>query len=762
MRILYPGIFTLFIAALLFCAASALRSRKSMGKPVSLLLCSLVPPVAGNLIIAVAGSGLIATVGFYIYFVGMDLVMFSLLRFTFAYCGISWPDRRFNHIFCFLLLADGVQLLLNPVFGHAFGVHAIQLDRNVFYEVVPYVGQTIHRILDYAVFVTVLLIFLVRSVRAQRVYKERYLVILLVMVVVGLWQSYYIFSDEPVDRSMIGFAVFGLAVFYFSIHYRPVLLLDQMLAQFASEMSEAMFFFDFDGSCIWANDPGAALVGVTGGNYDHVHGLLLEKYGDVVDNEGDWCTVRRMGENDAPRWYILEKQTVSDRRGRRTGSFLRIRDNTEEQLALLREKYLANHDSLTDLYTRECLYERVREAIQSQPAEEFLIVYIDINDFKIINDIFGSAFGDHALRIVANRLREKAPENSIYGRLGGDTFGIYMPESAFDEAELEEELSDFIVRDDAVEHHLLIHLGVYEVTEPELDVSLMFDRAHMALLTVKNEYQKHIAYYDDEMRSRVLWNQIITSQLRDAIRDGQIRPYLQPIADTDGTVVGAEALVRWIHPTYGFLSPALFVPIFEKNGMIAEVDKYMWRCSCEILSRWQEADSPKFISVNISPEDFYFMDVAAELRGIVEEYGVNPAKLRIEITESVMMTDIEQRMKVLYDLKNDGFIVEMDDFGSGYSSLNLLKDMPVDVIKIDMMFLKKSNNDERARTIMNNIIHLSGDLGIYSLTEGVETQDQYRMLSGMGCKLFQGFYFAKPMPVDEFEEKYCAESRKAS
>ena len=232
----------------------------------------------------------------------------------------------------------------------------------------------------------------------------------------------------------------------------------------------------------------------------------------------------------------------------------------------------------------------------------------------------------------------------------------------------------------------------------------------------------------------------------------QLRPYLQPITDRSGTVVGAEALARWIHPEKGFMPPYMFIPVFEKNGMIAEVDRHMWRCACRILAGWGEEHRDMFISVNISPKDFYFFDVAAELIALVKEHGIEPARLRIEITETVMMNDQDERMKTLEDLRQAGFIVEMDDFGSGYSSLNLLKDMPVDVLKIDMKFLSSSDSDSKATTIVKNIIRLSDELNIASLTEGVETEKQYSQLADMGCRLFQGYYFAKPMPLEEFEE----------
>jgi EAL domain-containing protein (putative c-di-GMP-specific phosphodiesterase class I) len=254
------------------------------------------------------------------------------------------------------------------------------------------------------------------------------------------------------------------------------------------------------------------------------------------------------------------------------------------------------------------------------------------------------------------------------------------------------------------------------------------------------------------MRDQVLWGQKISTELSDAIKQRQIVPYLQPIVDNEGVIIGAEALVRWIHPKEGFLPPFTFIPIFEKNGMIADVDKYIWRCACEILSSWTDEKAKLFISVNISPKDFYFMDVYAEIKNLVDEFGIAPARLRIEITETVMMTDAESRMAILSKFRDSGFIVEMDDFGSGYSSLNQLKDMPLDVLKIDMKFLSKAQDNNKAETILRNILRLSNDLGLFSLTEGVETKDQYKKLNEMGCNLFQGYYFAKPMPVTDYEK----------
>jgi EAL domain-containing protein (putative c-di-GMP-specific phosphodiesterase class I) len=301
---------------------------------------------------------------------------------------------------------------------------------------------------------------------------------------------------------------------------------------------------------------------------------------------------------------------------------------------------------------------------------------------------------------------------------------------------------------------MLIHAGIYRVDDRSLKASVMYDRAVLALEGIKDDYHYHTAWYEPYMRENALRNKRIAEELTAAIADGQIRPWLQPIVDREKKIIGAEALARWIHPVEGIRFPGDCIPVLEKNGMIADLDRCIWRQACMILAQWKEEGKDLFLSVNISPRDFYLLDVAGELKSMVREYGVEPSKLRLEITESVMMTDDENRMKILRDMQSCGFLIEMDDFGSGYSSLNLLREMPVDVLKIDMVFLRNTADQERerARTIVEDVISMANHLSITSLTEGVETEYQYSKLREMGCQLYQGFYFAKPMPVEEFEQ----------
>ena len=753
MRIGFSIIFAVLIAVQIFCAVKSLRSKKAMGSSVAFMNISLIPPMIGNLIILVSSVRWLSLLGRYIYYIGMDLVILALVGFTIKYCSGVIKVKSASIIVYIALAFDSVQMLLNTFTGHAFDLEMIQVQGFPSYRLTPFWGQMLHRVIVYSLFLMVILTFLLASIRSPKISRERYSVIFITMTLIGIWQTFYIVSRTPVDRSMVGYGVFGILVFYLSIYYRPLRLLDKMLSNIAANMTEALFVYGPFGKCIWANETGLKLIDITASELDEVHNRLIKKFGQKHFTKQDWVDTRIVGTGDDARYYYIENHFVSEDSKHLAGSYLIIRDTTEEQRSIQRDLYNSTHDSMTGLYTKQYMFERISKLLESDTETKYTAIFVDVKNFKIVNDVFGTKFGDKALQQLANWLRELMKDSCIYGRLAGDTFGAFMPTEQFSSMKdrIENDLTKFIVSEGNAEHHLLIHLGVYEVTDRNIDVSVMFDRAHLALSSITDSYKLHIAAYDNDLRDKVLWDQQITAGLAEAIETRQIRPYLQPITDRSGKVVGAEALARWIHPKHGFLSPAMFIPLFEKSGLIVEVDRHIWRCACEILADWKKCGSDLFISVNISPKDFYYIDVVSEMMALVKEYDLKPERLRIEITETVMMTDAKEKFRLLETLRSAGFIVEMDDFGSGYSSLNLLKDMPVDVLKLDMKFLSGSDSGSRAKPIIRNIIRLSDELNIISLTEGVETVQQYDQLAEMGCMLFQGYYFAKPMPRKDFE-----------
>lgn len=421
-----------------------------------------------------------------------------------------------------------------------------------------------------------------------------------------------------------------------------------------------------------------------------------------------------------------------------------------------------SYDELTGLFHRERFIEEVRRRLILNEESPFVLAVSDIRSFKLVNDTCGRDTGDRVLIRIAEMLRKEAPAKVCYARLEADHFACLLPMEQLDVGRIDELLRSFRVGSRESDPPLFLHVGLYEITDPSVPVPVMIDRARLAIASIRNEYETRIAWYDEKIRSGILFEQKLLRALPDALKRHEIQPYLQPQVDAEGKVIGAEALARWISPEMGFLSPGQFIPILERSGAIAQVDRNMWEEACVILKRWKERGREDlYLSVNLSMKDFCFLDLPEVFQSLTDRYGISRDRLRLEITETVFMQEPGSRMEVLERLRQAGFLLEMDDFGSGYSSLSLLKDMPVDILKIDMVFLDGTKSPERARRILKCVISLSDALGMGSLTEGVETVEQLKMLKEMGCRMFQGFYFDRPMKVSEFETRYLLTKKEA-
>ena len=742
----YTIIFSNLAVLQIICAILAVRSDKHIKKYTACLNLSITIPIVANIIIIRAFSPGISLFGYYLSYIGMDVIMIAMLGFTNMYCkGVDdYKSHQKPYPLYFMAIADMIQLALGPVFHHVVTLEQTMLDGSVFYPDVAHIGLTIHRIVDYIIFGCILLIYIVSMFKCSKLYRAKYSVILVTLILSGTTQFAFISSKIPVDRSVIAHGAVGIIIFYFSIIRRPLRLLDTMLSNVVSGLNDAVFVFDNTNRIVWINEQACELLDMKEVRMGIVREKLFDKFKNITNRGENWSENRVLGD----KYYILEKKTVKTNQKYSDGSFLVIKDDTVRHNEMEKEIFNSMHDNLTGIYNMQYLYSRIRNEIQSSD-KDFCAIFINIKNFKLINDNFGKSFGDVVLIRMAKWMKTNI-KSGFYGRLVADTFGICMPKEDFDEGFISQELSNLVVKFRNMEHKINIHIGVYDILDKSLDVSIMFDRAHFAITDIEENYKTVIHYYNEDIKKVLLEEQRLAANLEVALETDQIRPYLQPIADRDGRIVGAEALARWLHPDLGYLAPYRFIPLFEKNGMITDLDVHIWKHACRTLSKWKETHPDTFISINISPKDFYFTDVIAEINTLVEKYEIDPHLLRIEITETAMMTESQERIRILNEFRKAGFIVEMDDFGSGYSSLNLLKDMPVDVLKIDMQFLSDENNS-KSNIIIDSIINLSNELDITPLTEGVETEEQFEQLRTMGCELFQGYYFSKPIPVKDFE-----------
>ena len=425
MRIAFSIIFVVLILVLSFCAIVSFKSRKPNGKSVALLVASLIPPVVGNLLIIASIYESLSLIGCYFYFLGMNLVMGATINFTFDYCGINKHKNVIKTVLYTVLILDGIQLLLNIFTHHAFGFENIEVYGSVYYRFIPYWGQTIHRVVDYTILGGVLITFIVKTIISPKVYSERYLVILFAMLAVAAWQTFYIVSRTPVDVSMTGFGVFGVLVFLLALFYRPLRLLDRMLAALASRMSEALFFFDTTGRCIWVNERANNLLHLDEDNLPNASDLLKEKFGQFEKEGDDWKRNCIIGSGDSLKSYIIERHAVIDHKNRVVGHYLSIRDNSIEEKNLQRETYNATHDSLTKALNRAG-YDSVMKEVEL--SKTFLIL-IDVDSFKATNDEHGHTIGDQVLVRIVDCITEHFRDEDFVCRIGGDEFAVVISDA---------------------------------------------------------------------------------------------------------------------------------------------------------------------------------------------------------------------------------------------------------------------------------------------------------------------------------------------
>ena len=433
-----------------------------------------------------------------------------------------------------------------------------------------------------------------------------------------------------------------------------------------------------------------------------------------------------------------------------------LNNREEENVGTRASHYLSHHDSLTNILNADAFYELSREMLKNRPETAWVMVTSNIMNFRLINTLFGVFKGNEVLVKTAFLLREIADSaRGLCGRLGGDQFALLIPKQAYREEDLLALSRTLTETYSSGMFTFCIHFGVYAVDDVKLPVSVMCGRANSALRTIREDVSRTVACFDDVLLQKILLEQTVIGSFEEALREEQFKMYLQPQVGKDGRVFGAEALVRWHRPDGSRMMPGDFIETLENAGLIQKLDMYMWEQAVRKLAEWKKNGHEDLaISVNMSAKDFYSIDVYEALTALVDRYGVDCRTLRIEITETALLAEPEKSITVVSRLREKGFFVEIDDFGSGYSSLSLLKNIQADMLKIDMGFLREINDRERSRVILQSVIDLAESLGMDVLTEGVETQQQLQTLSSMGCGAFQGYYFSRPIPVEEFESKY--------
>ncbi len=413
------------------------------------------------------------------------------------------------------------------------------------------------------------------------------------------------------------------------------------------------------------------------------------------------------------------------------------------------------YDHLTGLFTTEFFMEYAHLHDANFPAMQMDAVALNINRFRLLNEIYGRAFGDQLLKRIADRLREISKRSrGIASRMGEDMFLAYLPhiedvQGFF--AEMMDSYSDLLNNPG-----MRIRIGIYPNVDFQMDMERRFDRAKSACNSIRNNLSGQIAIYNQAFHEKETYDARLMDDVERALSEHQFMVYYQPKFNIQGekpVLSSAEALIRWKHPEFGMIRPDVFVPLFEEHGLVGKLDRFVWREAAAQMKRWREQYGYVVpVSVNVSRIDILSYGFMEEISGIVEENGLEPADLYLEVTESAYTEDAERIITVVEALRKKGFRIEMDDFGSGYSSLNMLSSLPIDVLKLDMKFIRNIHKNPRDFGLVELVLGIARFLDAVVVAEGVENEEQYKLLKGAGCDVIQGFYFSRPVPPEEFEQ----------
>lgn len=654
-----------------------------------------------------------------------------------------------------LIVIENLLLLVNAFTEMFFGFEQVKIGNSI-YVITEWTWLSVIHLLGCGFIMAMVVIVMIQKARmVARVYRLRYLVSSVVFAIGAIGMVVGRITTGNINLFSVVIVSMGVMCTYYIYFQYPLLRAVRMKTFAINHMTDPVLMFDYNDNLQVFNDAAEEMLGVY--TYYPMKEFVqknelyyaIEERGKRREKEREFTRTKIVN----GKTYLIHGQELWDKKERFVGTLIVYTDISGQERLKDEATLYATRDQLTGLWNRDYFFEIAGKTLRENPEERFLMIATDIYHFKLFNEILGASTGDDLLLAFAQAYREHCRRKWVFSRIGADRFALLIPKNDFKEESFLRIVHGVLERKN---YSMKVHcyIGVYEIVDTTLQVESMYDRAFMAVESMKGDMQKEIAYYEEEILHQRIHETTTLDELDRALLNDEFVIYLQPQLDLEAQrVVSAEALIRWNKPGRGIVFPGEFIPIFENHGMIAKLDYYVWELACRQLAQWKEAGIyERSIAVNISAKDFYLSDLYESITGLVEKYDINPAHLKLEITETAFVLDVKKQMELVRKLQEYGFIIEIDDFGSGYSSLNSLKEIEVDLLKMDLKFFEKTGDSKRAEKIVSSVITLANDLGMPVIAEGVETKEDVEMVKAAGCQMVQGYYYAKPMPVEDFEK----------
>ena len=763
------GILFVFSGLILFLTIRKCREiNNPMINAMRYLFYSAILATLSNLIVLLSQNRILSLIFYSLFFIGIDGLLFFLLTFTLRYVNIKINLNKTIKITFYIFLADSISLILNIFFLHAFDVTEVMYRGAKYLLAEHYIFYNIHLIISYATLGIVFVLLFIKALTSPKMYKVKYLSLLIAFLVVSIGDAFYVFLHIPIDFSVILFSTTGIVYYYITFHFTPHTLIEKALSLVVENMEYAVIFFDNEGKSIYKNKSFEELfykyqnLGIINNEFTVDSWIKTEFFKDEIDNSLQNHEFNKaITINNLVHYFNIKYHNLTDDNNKLIGSFFLIQDRTKDEEKIQYERYLSTHDNLTQLYNKYYFYDQAKKIINENPNEEYYMISTKINNFNFINETFGNYVVEQFIQKISLELKKIASQSDVFGRLKNDNFALLMKKKNFNLEKIREYTEKISSLSEDKYFPVKVFLGIYEVEDPQIPISVMCDRANMAISDTRSTSTENILFYNLKIKNQYFFEQTIVSEFPKALLSNQFKVFVQPQFTKNKELYGGEVLVRWLHPIEGFLYPEQFIYLFENNGLITQLDMYIWEETAKILHQWNEMNVKAIpLSVNISPKDLCYIDIFTFFVDLVKKYQIQPNQLKLEITETGLKTDKAIQVSTLKKLQDAGFIVELDDFGTGSSSLNILTDFVFDKIKFDLSFFKNTENLDYCEKIISTIVELTNKLGIALIIEGVETEEQFNFLQEVGCNLFQGFYFERPIEIASFEKKYIQAGNK--
>ncbi len=614
------------------------------------------------------------------------------------------------------------------------------------------------------IMVSISLIFLfAKTLKAPTIYKYKYAIVLSVYIVAVIVYHVFLFLKSGIEATAILFAFLNFFIAYFSIYSSPERLEKKALYKINEELPDAIICFDTVPKLIYLNLKAREIFkSDTENQNDEKKSISKRKLMKFFLNvQNDWKNlskqkdknlgVRDLMVNGSTHYFNVEFHPIMSEKIQ-VGSFIKLTDKTEDIEKVRREEYIADHDSLTKLYNRKKFFETAESLLESEKDQNWNMICFNIKDFKLVNELFGNRKGDELLKKYAEFVQKYASRKCCYGRINDDKIALLIKEGEFPVQTFKENVIELSSLFDNLKIH--INAGVYKITDVNERIEIMYDKAVMALKKDSDSYQKLFTTYDANSLEQMREEKNIMDKFEKVLMNEEVLLYLQPIVNEKGEALGCEARARWLNDGK-IISSGKFINALRTSGLICKLDYYIWNLAAQTLCDWKIDGLDNFsITVSVDEKDIYYLDIVKVFKELVQKNKIEPQNLVIQFKENDFVKNYRHASTVANKLSEEGFPVCITDFGGGYSSLNVLKDMDINSIKMDVSFVDAEIENSRNTKILNTIVSLAHDLNYSVVSKGIKNQSQVEQMCEMGFKLFQGDYFSPAIDVSSFEKKY--------